>query len=304
MARIELYGKEYEIRSFICSHKKYDEIETTPSVRLYVRLTNSCNANCKFCLNHQNKSRDRVDKEKLEEVIRYLKSKDVINAVTLTGGEPMIDFKYLNEIINLILEIDPNMRISISTNGTNLKEFLNFDNIDKIDAIHISRHHIRDEINNEILGVKTASLEDIKYVQERLKNKKLIIVNSIMMNGYIETFDDVKKLADELSYIGINRVHIVSLMDYNEYCREKYIDVYKVFDEALKNDDSIFRVTDRYRKDFCECHEYAYITTYGKEIHMLARNVKSNNSDYIEQLVYTNENKLITGFDSNDVLFC
>ena len=35
---------------------------------------------------------------------------------------------------NLILEIDPNMRISISTNGTNLKEFLNFDNIDKLEG--------------------------------------------------------------------------------------------------------------------------------------------------------------------------
>ena len=62
----------------------------------------------------------------------------------------MQNFKYLNEIINLILEIDPNMRISISTNGTNLKEFLNFDNIDKLEAIHISRHHTSDEINNEI----------------------------------------------------------------------------------------------------------------------------------------------------------
>ena len=32
--------------------------------------------------------------------------------------------------------------------------------------------------------------------------------------------------------------------------------------------------------------------------------VAVSDDDYIEQLVYTNENKLITGFDSNDVLFC
>lgn len=302
MTKVEIYGREISIRDFICSHRKNDEIDAPPSIRLYVRMFNSCNGNCKFCLNHKNVSTGKIDKEKLGEVIRYLKNKNILNAITLTGGEPMLDYKELNEIINFIFEIDPNMRISISTNGTNLKEFLNFDNINKIEAIHISRHHWEDEINNEILGIKTASLDDIKFLQDGLKNKNVIIVNSVMMKNYIENFENVKQMSNALSNVGIKRIHFVSLIDYNEYCRENYVDIYKVFEEALK-ERGFYKDCDRYRKDFCECHTYKFITDIGSEINILARIVKSNNSDYIEQLVYTNENKLITGFDSEDVLY-
>lgn len=302
MTKVELYGREFSIRDFICSHRKFDEIEGTPSIRLYVRVYNTCNGKCKFCLNHKNTSTGKIDKEKLGEVIRYLKSKNILNAITLTGGEPMLDYKNLNDIVNFIYDIDPNMRISISTNGTNLKEFLNFDNIDKIEAIHISRHHWDDNINNEILGVKTASLEDIKYVQERMQNKNTIIINSVMMKKYIEKLDDVKKMANVIAEVGVKKIHFVSLIDYGDFCRENYVDTYKVFEDALK-DDMFYKDMDRYRKDFCECHMYKYITDTAEEIKILARIVKSNNSDYIEQLVYTNDNKLITGFDSNDVLY-
>ena len=72
MSRIELFGKEYVLRDFICSGQKYNEIKTKASVRLYVRVSNICNGKCKFCLNHKNKSLDKVDKEKLGEVIKYL----------------------------------------------------------------------------------------------------------------------------------------------------------------------------------------------------------------------------------------
>ena len=302
MTKVELYGQELPIRDFICSHRKYDEIKTSPSIRLYVRVYNSCNGHCKFCLNHKNISTSKIDKEKLGEVIKYLKSKDILNAITLTGGEPMLDYKYLNDIVNYIYNIDPNIRISISTNGTNLKEFLNFDNLNKIDAIHISRHHWNDDINNEILGTKTASLDDIRFVQEKMPNKNIIIINSVMMKNYIENIEDVKKMANEIAEIGIKKIHFVSLIDYGDYCKENYVDINDVFENVLK-EEMFFRDIDLYRKDFCECHMYKYLTNTAKEIRVLARIVKSNNSDYIEQLVYTNDNKLITGFDSDNILY-
>lgn len=302
MAIVEIYGKKLEIRDFICSNRKYDEIKTLPSVRLYVRVTNTCNSNCKFCLNCSNKTISYINKDKLGDVIRYLASKDILNAITLTGGEPMLNYKELNDVINYIYSILPNIRISISTNGTNLTKFLEFDNIDKIDAIHISRHHYNDKINSEILGCEAVTLEEIEKFQAKLKNKNQVIINSIMMKGYLESLDDVKIMCEHISKIGIKKIHFVSLIDYNEYSRERYIDIRDVFENATSNQ-NFYKDFDRYRKDFCECHTYKYISNEGYSINILARTVSSNNSDYIEQLVFTNDNKLITGFDSDEVLY-
>ena len=75
-----------------------------------------------------------------------------------------------------------------------------------------------------------------------------------------------------------------------------------MFEKATTNQ-NFYKDFDRYRKDFCECHTYKYISNEGYSINILARTVSSNNSDYIEQLVFTNDNKLITGFDSDEVLY-
>lgn len=301
MAIEEIFGKEYEIRDFYCGNEIGKEIKRKPSVRLYIRLTNSCNAKCKFCLNDSNKTCDNIDKQKLKYVIEYLINKGILNAITITGGEPMLNPSKLNEIVNLIVEICPNIPISISSNGKNILELLKFDNIKKIQAIHISRHHYDDNINSKIFGNDVSYTDEIKRFQEKIENKNTLIINTVMMKDYINSLNEVKKMCNYISKLKISRAHFVSLINYNEYCEKNYVDINSIFN--LANTDYQFnKVSDRYRKKFCECHEYIYFPLDSLPITVLARIVKSNNSDYVEQLVYTNENKLITGFDSKNVL--
>ena len=43
MKKIEIFGKEIIVRDYICSSKKNETITTTPSLRLYLKVTDCCN---------------------------------------------------------------------------------------------------------------------------------------------------------------------------------------------------------------------------------------------------------------------
>ena len=128
----------------------YRNVLVEPSLRLYVKVTDSCNANCKFCANESCTDFGKVDLSQLEFVIRYLKEQNRLHSIGLTGGEPMINPDKLNDILNLIWSIDKNIQVQISTNGLNLREIAGFDDPNNLESIHISRHHYDDKKNIEI----------------------------------------------------------------------------------------------------------------------------------------------------------
>ena len=72
------------------------------------------------------------------------------NSVTSIDTYAFAECIKLNDLVNLIYKIDPNMELQISTNGTNLESFKHFDNVNKLESIHISRHHYLDYENYEI----------------------------------------------------------------------------------------------------------------------------------------------------------
>ena len=297
MTNIELFGKNYPIKDFWCGEVKGKAIPRFPGVILYIRVHNTCNGKCKFCLNERNTSNEEIDIEKLKYVIKYLDEKRILSTITITGGEPLLNPDKLNTIINAIVEVTPKIKISISTNGTNLEQITNFDNLNNIEAIHVSRHFYIDEINNQILGVNSATSETIKRVQSKLNN---IIINTVAIKGYIDSVDKVKKMCEQARLLEVKRIHFVSLIDYNEYCRSNYIDINSIFKKLEKQGD-LKRIDDRYRWNYCECHFYNYEKEKEK-ILVMTRLTHQNYCDYVEQLVYTNDNKLLTGFDGEEII--
>ena len=101
----------------------------------------------------------------------------------------------MNLLLNLIYSIDPSMEVAISTNGYNLREFINMEHVNKLESIHISRHHYDDEVNYDIFCSRdVASTEDIMVLQEGLDDKRIININTLVMKDYIE--ERVLKLAE------------------------------------------------------------------------------------------------------------
>jgi len=300
MKKILLFNTDLIVKDYYCSSSPELEHENSPALRLYIKITDFCNADCKFCANKGCEDFGNLDLKKLEYVIRYLVSKDICHGISITGGEPMMYPEKLNDLINLIYSIDDRMEIAISTNGYNLKLFKYFDNINKLESIHISRHHYCDDINYEIFRTKNvASTEDIMTLQDYLEDKKIININTMVMKDYIDSLKEIKKMLNHVGELGVYKNGFVSLMKCNDYSKEKFINFNDIFSSL---DETFFKGHHFYSKEYCECIDGIYLTDKNKLVEYYARMVKECNCPYTNQLVYTSDNKVKAGF-SGKVLY-
>lgn len=299
MKNIELFGQQLSVKDYICSSDKNINIESQPSLRLYVKVTDNCNANCLFCANENAKDFGNLDLKKLEFVIRYLLEKHILHGISITGGEPMINPAKLNDLINMIWNINPSIEVAVSTNGLNIKDFALFDQVNKLESIHVSRHHYLDERNNEIFRAKMATVEDIMYLQSKLDDKKIVNINTIIMKNGINNLEEIKKNLNFVANLDVYKNGFVSLMKNNVYSKENYIN----YNEIFNNLDDNFIIAHRfYSKEYCECIDGMYLASNYKLVEFYARMVKNCNCPYTLQLVYTSDNRLTAGFNKKILL--
>ena len=236
MKKIELFGNKLLVNDNLCMEDSNAEYKFNPSLRLYVKVTDRCNANCEFCANKGCEDFGKIDLSKLRYVVEYLKAKNDLKSISITGGEPMSNPKLLESIVTTIWNVDPDIRIGISTNGYKLREFAYFDGVDNLESIHISRHHYLDEENNKIFKSNlVAQSEDIAFLQSRLNDKKIININTMVMRDYIDSLQQVKKMLNHVGSLGIYKDGFVSLMQINAYCKKHFINFNDIFNNLDKS---------------------------------------------------------------------
>lgn len=296
MKRI-VFNSELDIKDYLCSSIKGENpISANPSLRLYVKVTDDCNAKCSFCVNESSKDNGQIDLIKLEDVIRYLYSNNLLHGVSLTGGEPMTKADTVNDIINMIFRIDPSIEVQLSTNGINFRKLLEFDNINNLESIHISRHHYDDEVNKSIFNSRNvASSDDIMYVQEGLEDKKIININTLVMKGYIDSLKEIKRMLNHVASLGVYKDGFVSLMKCNEFARERFINFNDIFNNL---DQDFFLSHHFYSKNYCECVDGLFLSEIGNLVEFYARMVKECecSENKVMQLVYTSNNRVLSGY--------
>lgn len=294
MERIKIFDEELPVKDYYCSDSPTKLRKTKPTLRLYIKLTDQCFANCKFCANSQSKDFGTIDLEKLAFVISYLKEKDILHGISITGGEPMTNPTKLFQVLDLIYKIDEDMEVAISTNGYNCREFKNYDKVNKLESIHISRHHYDDRKNESIFhSKKIATTEDIIDLEHHLKDKKIININTIIMQSGINSLDEIKKMLTYVGDLGVYKTGFVSLMKCNPYAEREFINFNSIFENL---DENFFPGHHFYSKEYCECIDGIYLTEHNKLVEYYARMVKDCNCPYTTQLVYTSDNKLTAGF--------
>ena len=294
MKEVELFGKKVVVRDYLCSTDPNVIMDAIPSLRLYIKLTDFCNADCLFCANGNSKDFGNIDFKKLEFVISYLKEKNLLHGISITGGEPMLNPDKMNDLLSMIFKIDPKMEVAISTNGFNLDKFVGMDHVNDLESIHISRHHYDDMVNQEIFSSDSvASFEDIMLLQDSLVDKKIININTLVMKGYIDDLVHIKMMLDHVGEMGVYKNGFVSLMKCNEFSRERFINFNDIFNNL---DEKFFLGHHFYSREYCECVDGMYLTSYGKMVEFYARMVKDCSCPYTTQLVYTSDNKVTAGF--------
>lgn len=292
---IKIFGEEISIKNYHCSSSPSNIIVGPYKFNLYIKVTDHCNASCSFCSNQGSApERNDIDLNKLEKVVQELDEKNLLSRVSITGGEPFLNIKKLNLIINKVLEVKPNATITINTNGINFNHLYEIDNLDKLEGIHISRHHYNDAENNNIFGVKTTSLKEIMDINNKLRIKNLIRLNCLLLKGKIDSIDEVSRYLDVASEADIFRVGFVSLMLINEYCVNHFVDYNDVFSQA---NDKFLLINKFYDDKICECGNGIYLSDIGKVIEFYARMTKELNPKFTRQFVYTTSNELSLGFN-------
>ena len=294
MKTINLFGHDIIVRDTLCSTDSKDLKVVDPSLRLYIKLTDACNADCLFCANKESRDFGNLDFRKLEFVIRYLLDRGLLHGISITGGEPMMNPDKMNMLLNLIYGIDPNMEVAISTNGYNLRSFLNMEHVNKLESIHISRHHYDDEVNYSIFGSReVASTEDIVALQEGLDDKRIININTLVMKDYIEDLAGIKRMLNYVGDVGVYKNGFVSLMKCNQFSKDHFINFNDIFSSL---DESFYLGHHFYNGEYCECVDGVYLTDNEKMVEFYARMVKDCSCPYTTQLVYTSDNKVTAGF--------
>ena len=75
---IKLFGKPIAIKSIGCNHLNFPGAPIPPSVNIFVKVTNGCNAHCSFCSNAGARTTSGFDIDKLFNIIDEARSQQLI----------------------------------------------------------------------------------------------------------------------------------------------------------------------------------------------------------------------------------
>jgi MoaA/NifB/PqqE/SkfB family radical SAM enzyme len=209
---------------------------------IFIDVSSYCNLSCKMCPYlkvHEHPTNMTTDTfKRLLPLIKHIPN------VTFVGaGEPTIN-RNLIPFIKLALKANPEIKISLTTNGTLLTESLCSEFIDlKLNNVTFSIDGANAETVEAIrLGVNFSKVIDNVNMLNRLKKEKkscfpIIRANHMVGYGNYSYLIDFVRLAGE---IGINEIHFLEIQaaTYDDY-KDNFLnglikDGGKVLKEAIK----------------------------------------------------------------------
>lgn len=190
-----LYNDRMNVKLF----NKNISLNTNPWLwHLHIKVTDACNAKCKFCIEQncvKNENSDNLLKN-IDLMLAEMQRNNCLFSVSVTGGEPTLykDFDKLCEILKKY----PIHFLTMNTNGYGLDKHK--DIIDGLfDFINISRHSADDAINDKIFCTHVLSKQELKEVRAKYQHTKFRI-QCVMGNG-INTIENMNELMDAYNFV-------------------------------------------------------------------------------------------------------
>ena len=269
----------------------------SPHINIQVQVTNKCNADCDFCIYHQDNLDDQFDIGKfirgLEELHRHID----IPKITFTGGETSIEFDNIKECVKYINKHFIETLIKINTNGTRIEDFLRLN----IWQLSLSRHSVNDEDNCKIfknfrLPSNSDILNIINILKLRNKERKLHL-SCNLIRGHVDSYERMKEYINFYGDMGIRDIGFISLMPVNQYAKDNVIDFSEL--GIKQNDELLFGRHCEYIKNdgvcHCECQVYHILSSNGTIVEAYNRFARDHSNCDETNIVY-NINKWRQGF--------
>lgn len=294
---VNILGTDVRVKSYICSQDGivYPEKPENVQLQLSVCPTSFCPASCPFCIAVNTKTHQTLDLNHFEKTMVLLKNENRIRGVKITGGEPFYDISLLNEVVSILFDVfGLDFEISISTNGIGFDKLHNIRNLEKIEAIHLSRHHYDDDINRLLFGgMNVPSGAQLKEVMKTVSFKDIFVMNCMLLRDYINSPEEAHSFLDFAISTGTSKVGFMTCTPINDYAREQHIPFECVIND---NDPSLLFTRQFSDYEFCHCRDGIYVSSSGDLIEFYGRSTNANGCRYSRGLVYDADNHLRDGF--------
>ena len=214
-----------------------------PGIR-FVLFLQGCHLQCKYCHNRdtwdinggQYKSVDDI----LEKIKRY-KNYMILSGggVTVTGGEPLLQVKFLIELFKRLKEegfttcIDTSGMVAITDDIKKVLEYT--------DLVLLDIKHIDDEKCKKLVGV--SNKRELEFAEYLSQNNIKMWIRQVLLPGYTDDEQDLLKLKEFIKSLKtVEKVQILPYHSMGKYKWEKLGVKYELENVREANQDDVDRV--------------------------------------------------------------
>ncbi|MCI8273664.1 MAG: pyruvate formate lyase-activating protein [Clostridia bacterium] len=191
-----------------------------PGIR-YVLFLQGCHLQCKYCHNRDTWNMAGGEYRNIEDIFeKIMRYKNYINksggGVTVTGGEPLLQVKFLIELFKKLKQ--EKIHTCIDTSGMvniteDIKEVLKYTDLVLLDIKHIDSQKCK-----ELVGMDNKrELEFARYLSE---NNIKIWIRQVLVPGFTDNEQDLLKLRDFID--SLKTVEKVQVLPYHNMGRYKW----------------------------------------------------------------------------------
>ncbi len=211
---IRYYAKIHSVESF--------GTVDGPGIR-FVLFLQGCHLQCKYCHNRDTWDINGGQYKSIDEILEKIKKyKNYImfsgGGVTVTGGEPLLQVKFLIELFKKLKE--EKIHTCIDTSGMvnlteDVKELLRY-----TDLVLLDIKHIDEEKCKKLVGISNKrELEFARYLSE---NNIKMWIRQVLVPGYTDEEKDLIKLKEFISTLKtVEKVQILPYHSMGKYKWEK-----------------------------------------------------------------------------------
>ena len=228
---LKYYAKVHSIESF--------GTVDGPGIR-FVLFLQGCHIQCKYCHNRDTWDMNGGEYKSLDDIFeKIMKYKNYIfpnGGVTVTGGEPLLQVKFLIELFEKLKK--ENIHTCVDTSGMvsltdDIKKLLSLTDLVLLDIKHIDSEKCKNLVgfNNE------KELAFAKYLSD---NNIPMWIRQVLVPGYTDDEQDLLKLKDFISSLNtVDKVEILPYHDMGRYKWEKLGLKYELDGVRIANDNDV-----------------------------------------------------------------
>ena len=230
---LKYYAKVHSIESF--------GTVDGPGIR-FVLFLQGCHLQCKYCHNRDTWDMNGGEYKSLDDIFeKIMKYKNYIypnGGVTVTGGEPLLQVKFLIELFEKLKK--ENIHTCVDTSGMvaltdNIKKLLSLTDLVLLDIKHIDSEKCKNLVgfNNE---------RELTFARYLSDNNIHMWIRQVLVPGYTDDEQDLLKLKDFISSLNtVDKVEILPYHDMGRYKWEKLGLKYELDGVRVANDDDVKR---------------------------------------------------------------